>query len=310
MKRSPRLGRAVQGAALMATLLLGSTSVFAQGNATPGAVATPTALAPLGDASSQKARKLIDQMITALGGQAWLTYKNIEQEGRSYRFFQGKPTSAGALFRRFYEYPDRERRDLPQQRDSVSVDLGVGIPVPIPGGKKPTDIVYIYNGDKGFERTYKGTTPEDDKVMQEYIRRRQHSLDVVMREWLKDPQTVLLYIGQSVADQQLVDVVSILNKDNQEVSIGVDINNHLPIGIKYTYRDSDKYKVEEETVFGNYRTVQGIATPYTITRKRDGEISGQNFLSHVEFNRVFEPGFFDAKADYNAETYNPKAKKK
>ena len=272
----------------MAALLLGSTSVFAQGNATPGAVATPTALAPLADASSQKARKLIDQMISALGGQAWLTYKNIEQEGRSYSFFQGKPTSAGTLFWRFYEYPDRERRELTKQRD----------------------VVYIYVGDKGYEKTFKGTATEEDKVMQELVRRRQHSLDVVMREWLKDPQTVLLYIGQSVADQQLVDVVSILNKDNQEVSIGVDINNHLPIGIKYTYRDSDKYKVEEETVFGNYRTVQGIATPYTITRKRDGEISGQNFLSHVEFNRVFEPGFFDAKADYNAETYNPKAKKK
>ena len=288
MKRSLRAGRAVQGATLMAVLLLGSASVFAQGNTAPGAVASPMVPAPPPDASSQKARKLIDQMVTALGGQAWLTYKNIEQEGRSYSFFQGKPTSAGTLFWRFYEYPDRERRELTKQRD----------------------VVYIYVGDKGYEKTFKGTATEEDKVMQELVRRRQHSLDTVMREWLKDPQTVLLYVGQSVADQQLVDVVSILNKDNQEVSIGIDINNHLPINIKYTYRDSDKYKVEEETVFGNYRTVQGIATPYTITRKRDGEISGQNFLSHVDFNRVFEPGFFDAKANYNPETYNPRAKKK
>jgi hypothetical protein len=278
MKRSLHILRALVPALLAATLLLSSAPVFAQGS-------TPT---PTMDQSAQKARKLIDQMITALGGQAWLTYKTVEQQGRSYSFFQGKPTSAGTLFWRFYEYPDKERRELTKQRD----------------------VVYIYNGDKGYEKTYKGTAPEEDKVMQELIRRREHSLDVVMREWLKDPKTVLFYVGQKVADQQMVDVVSILNKDNQELTIGIEIHNHLPINTLYSWRDPDKYKVEDETIFGNYRTVQGIATPYTITRKRDNEINGQSFLSHVEFNKTFEPGFFDAKVTYNPEHYNPRDKKK
>ena len=278
MKRSLHILRALVPALLAATLLLSSAPMFAQGS-------TPT---PTLDQSAQKARKLIDQMITALGGQAWLTCKTVEQQGRSYSFFQGKPTSAGTLFWRFYEYPDKERRELTKQRD----------------------VVYIYNGDKGYEKTYKGTAPEEDKVMQELIRRREHSLDVVMREWLKDPKTVLFYVGQKVADQQMVDVVSILNKDNQELTIGIEIHNHLPINTLYSWRDPDKYKVEDETIFGNYRTVQGIATPYTITRKRDNEINGQSFLSHVEFNKTFEPGFFDAKVTYNPEHYNPRDKKK
>src|ERR1700687_3905123 len=122
-------------------------------------------------------------MIAALGGQAWLTYKTTEQQGRSYTFYQGKSTSAGMLYWRFYEYSDKERRELTKQRD----------------------VVYIYSGDKGYEKTYKGTATEEDKIMQEILRRRQHSLEVVLREWLKDPQTVLLYGGQSVADQQMVD---------------------------------------------------------------------------------------------------------
>jgi len=249
--------------------------------------ATPTPSA-VTDTSSKKARQLIDQMISALGGQAWLTYKTSEQQGRSYSFYQGKPTSAGTLYWRFYEYPDKERRELTKQRD----------------------IVYIYSGDKGFEKTYKGTASEEDKIMQEILRRRQHSLEVVLREWLKDPQTILLYLGQSVADQQMVDVVSILNKNNDELSIGIDMNTHLPVNKRYTFRDADKYKVEEETIYGNYRTVQGIATPYTITTKRDGEVSGQSFLTRAEYNATFEPGFFDAAANYNPETYNPRAKKK
>ncbi len=97
------------------------------------------------DPTTQKAQQLLDQMIDALGGKAWLTYKNIEQQGRSYSFFHGKPTSAGTLFWRYYEYPDKERRELTKQRD----------------------VVYIYSGDKGYEKTYKGTATEEDKMVKE-----------------------------------------------------------------------------------------------------------------------------------------------
>ena len=55
--------------------------------------------------------------------------------------------------------------------------------------------------------------------------------------------------------------------------------------------------------------MQGIETPYTVTNKRDGEISGQNFLTHAEYNATFAPGFFDATVTYNPQTYNPKNKK-
>lgn len=254
-------------------------------NSAPTASPAPNAVA---DPGTHKARQLLDQMVAALGGQAWLNYKTTEQQGRSYSFYQGKPTSVGVLYWRFYEYPDKERREYTKQRD----------------------IVQIYSGDKGYEKTYKGTAAEEDKLVQEMVRRRKHSLEVVIRDWLRDPQTVLLYLGQSVADQQLVDVVSLLNKNDDELSIGIDINTHLPINKRFTWRDPDKYKVEEETIYGNYRTVQGIATPYTVTNKRDGEISGQTFLTHAEYNLTFQPNFFDAAANYNPETYNPRAKKK
>src|ERR1700687_1386034 len=99
-------------------------SAFAQTNSTP-ATAPATHAAPpppaVADPSSQKARQLLDQMIAALGGQAWLTYKTTEQQGRSYTFYQGKSTSAGVLYWRFYEYPDKERRELTKQRDVVYI---------------------------------------------------------------------------------------------------------------------------------------------------------------------------------------------
>jgi hypothetical protein len=272
----------VKKARSMLSLMLLLTCVSAaQSNAAPAAALTAS------DPTAAKARQLLGQMIAALGGDAWLTYKTFLQQGRTYNFFHGKPTAEGAIFWRFYEYPDKERRELTKQRD----------------------VVYIYNGDKGYEKTFKGTAADDDKTVQEVLRHRRHSLEVVLREWLKDPRTVLFYDGQSVADQQMVDVVTLLNQDNDQLSIGIDVHTHLPISKRYTWRDSDKYKVEDETVYGNYRKVQGIETPFTITNLRDGEMTGQSFLSHAEYNTSFAPGFFDAAVTYDPETYRPPGKK-
>ncbi len=282
------------------------TCAFAQSGPSANSAAIVDALqdkaaAPAAD-SSAKARQLLEQMIAALGGQAWLTYKTLSQQGRSYSFYHGRPNSTVVPYRRFYQYPDKERHELPQQRDTVYFDLGMGVPVPLPGGK-PGDVVLIYNGDKGYEKTYKGTAAEDPKIVEEVIRRRRHSLEVVLREWLKDPATVFFYDGQSVANQQLVDVVTLLTKDNDQVTIGIDVHTHLPISKRYNWRDPDKYKVEDETTYANYRKVQGIQTPFTITTTRDGEMTGQSFLSHAEYNAVFSPGFFDAAVTYNPEPH-------
>ncbi len=248
--------------------------------------------------STEKAHRLLDQMIAALGGEAWLSYSNIEQQGRTYGFFHGKPTTAGTLLWRYFQYPGKERLELSRQRD----------------------VIYIYKSDadadgatteaRGYEKTYKGTAAAGAKDVEEFVRRRDFSLERAMREWFRDPRTVILYVGQSVADQQPVEVVSLLNEKNQEIEIGMDLYTHLPISLRYGFRGPDKYKVQDEVLFGNYRRVQGIQTPYTITRLRDNEVIGQRFFNRVIFNQKLPPDFFDAAVTYDPETYNPREKKK
>ncbi|HYE26307.1 MAG TPA: hypothetical protein VEG32_14025, partial [Clostridia bacterium] len=99
-----------------------------------------------------KARTLLDSMLKALGGQAFLSYETMAQQGRTYSFYQGEPSGTGTLFWRFWRYPDKERIELTKDRD----------------------VVYIHNGDRGYEVTFKGTAPEEDKLLDEFIRRRQH----------------------------------------------------------------------------------------------------------------------------------------
>ena len=41
----------------------------------------------------------------------------------------------------------------------------------------------------------------------------------------------------------------------------------------------------EDEVYDNYRVIQGIPTPYTVTRYFNGDMAGQRFMSSVGYNQ-------------------------
>ncbi len=238
----------------------------------------PPPPAPQEDPGAKKARQLIEQTILALGGQAYLSVLDMEQQGRTYSFYHGQPASVGAPFWRFWRWPDKDRVELTKQRD----------------------VVYINNGDAGFEITYKGTALQEAQQLQDYNRRRQYTLELVLRQWLKQPGTMVLYEGSSVAEQKPCETVSVINAQNQTVTLFLDVNSHLPVKKVFYWRDKDRYKNEEAEVFDNYRPIQGVMTPHGIIRARNGEYVSQRFIHSVRYNVGLTDSLFTA-----APTYDP-----
>jgi hypothetical protein len=236
------------------------------------------------DSTSDKAQKILDRMIQALGGQAWLDIKNTTQTGRTYTMFHGQANGPGVLFWRFTEFPDKERIEVTKQRD----------------------IAYVYNGDQGFEITYKGTAALDAKALGEYLRRRDHSLEYVLRKWLKEPGVAVLYEGSAIAADKPSDQVSIINSQNDSVTIYIDSQTHLPIKKTYSWRDPiDRLRNTEDEIYDAYRPTEGFMTAYSLTRFYNGEMANQRFLNTVSYNDELKPGMFDAKTTYDPTTLPP-----
>jgi hypothetical protein len=238
------------------------------------------ALAPQSgeDANAKKGRELLQKMIAKLGGEAYLSFQTMTQYGRSYAFYQGKPNSVGIEFWRFYKYPDKDRSELTKERD----------------------VIYIINGDKGYEITYKGVAAQDAPVLAETLRRRNHSLDIVLRNWLKDPKTLVFYDGPATASQKMVEQVSIINSANEQVTIAIDANDMLPVRRVFTYRDpTDKLKDEDGELYANYRLVQGIMTAHSVTRTKNGDMTNQRFINEVQYNVPIPDSKFDAAVSYD-----------
>ncbi len=232
------------------------------------------------DESVQKAKRVLDDMIKALGGESYLNVADMKIEGRSYGFDHGNPVGGGTPFWQFWQWPDKERIEFTKQRDVVELVLG----------------------DKGYEITYKGTATMETKQFDDYIRRRDHSLPVVIRQWLPAKDTLILYSGTAIVEQTLADKVTVFNGSNDSVTIAVDPRSHLPLQKTYSWRSPiDRQMDEESEVFANYRPVQGVLTPYSTMRSRNGETNGQRFLTAVSYNSSLPGTLFETKGI----TYNP-----
>jgi hypothetical protein len=246
----------------------------------------PTAqFAATRDPGVQKALQILNQMIGALGGDAWLNVTSMTSEGRAYSFYHGQPNSMSILYWRFWEWPDKERLELTKQRD----------------------VIELLVGDKGYEITYKGTATEEAKELEESLRRREHSLEWVVRKWLAAPGTMILYSGTAMVERNLADQITVLSANNDSVTLSIDGQTRLPVRVSYSWRDPvDRQFDEAATVFGNYKAVQGVQTPFSVVQYHNDEMSSQRFLTSATYNTGLAPSLFETKGI----TYNPGAQKK
>jgi hypothetical protein len=249
--------------------------------------------------NARKARAVLDQAIQSLGGQAYLAYESKGETGRYYPLYHGRTESTGIPYNYYLKYPDKDRFEVIHLKDIFLVEGQVGnVKV-----KNKFDIVLIHNGDKGYETTYKGTAAQEPLDLENYLRRRQHSLEWVFRKWIRDPNVALFYDGLAVVNGKETEGVTLLNSLNDSVSVFLDENTHYPVKISYSWRDSqDKQKNVEDEVYDNYKLVQGIWTPHSITRYFNGETSQQRFVNTASYNLKLADSLFEA-----AVTYDPKA---
>lgn len=248
-----------------------------QSSPSPAPNTAAQAVSP-GDENTNKAKSLIDQAIAALGGETYLSIRDREQQGRGYGFHHGRAEGPGSVFWDFIEFPDKERVEITKERD----------------------IANLYVGNKAWEITYKGPHPLDPKELDQYLRRRHFSLDTVLRTWVNAPGVILLSEGNSIAAQHPAQRVTLINPQNESVTLYFDDDSHLPVKKTFEWRDpTDRQKNLEEEIYENYRAVSGIMAPFNVTRYFNGDMASQRFFNTVTINQGLDQAMFDPNSGYN-----------
>lgn len=267
------------GSLALLALLIGCLRVSAHGQAS----AIPSAQsAPAGATSADRGRALLGEMVTGLGGDAWLHRTTSVEQGKTAGFYKGKPNENEVGYEAY------TRLEPFAQRVMLIAHFGVII------GTDHRDIAQIWTPDAGYEVTYKGTTPVKKEDLETYQRRRAHTLDVLVKDWLQQPGVVVAFDGSGMSGRRLVDTVSVLTATNDSMTVQLDESTHLPVSLSYQYRDPVYKDLDtDEDDFDNYQPMQGIMTSMIITRLHNGDMVSQRFLTKVTYNVPLSDDLFD-----------------
>jgi hypothetical protein len=225
--------------------------------------------------NAKQARAALDAMVEAMGGQVWLNMKNRMQQGHVAGFDHGKPSEGTTDYWDYHAGPDRDRIEYTKHRD----------------------VVQFYIGREGWEVTYRGKKALPQEQVDDWLRRRDHSIETVVKTWLNDPKTILVYEGKRLAERHLADQVTLISAQNEAVTIQMDTQSHLPLRRTFQWRDpvyKDKNLDAEE--YDDYHTIDGFPTPFTITRFKNDDMTRQYFLVHVSYNQELPADFWDMDA--------------
>lgn len=271
-----KAGRWARVAVASVTLCLGTGRLHAQASAMPSAQS-----APISNEQAQ-GRKLLDQMVQAYGGEKWLNRGTERLEGKGATFYKSAPNPYETQFEEYLRlHPFGERVVIVSK-------MGVFIPT------SKRDIAEVWTSDNGYEVTFRGRKDLLKADVEDFQRRRRHSIDTVVNDWLKRPDTLVLFEGTEMEDRHLVDKVSIITADNDTVTLALDQETHLPRSRSFQWRDAIYKDLDTDIErYDAWQPEQGIMTALTITRYRNGDMVSQRFLTKVQYGLNFSPDLFD-----------------
>ena len=267
-------------------LLFAATFMPMYARAQASDIPSAAPIQPSGQTPEQRGRQLLDQMVTALGGDAWLNRRDMTIKGRTAAFFHGDPNGMVVDYSSLHRFaasgqPEAERTGFLTERGMI-----------MPG--KKIDVVQIWVDNNGYEVTFKGRTTLPHDQVEDYFRRRNHSIESVIHDWLKQPDVMVIAEGNVMIERHLADQVTVLSANNDAVTIDLDATTHLPLRRTFQWRNTQfKDHDQDSEDYDDYHNFQGLPTALRISRYHDGDLTSQRYLTTVEYNTNPNPSLFD-----------------
>jgi len=241
------------------------------------------------DQSSAKAKQILQQAIAGLGGPAYLNVKDITVEAKLGQFDHSGQLRGYAKIIDIAIPPDKDRTEnLPKR-----------------------NIIEVRNGDKGWDLDRGGVseaTITDVATSQEDTKK---DIDNILRHRIHEPGMIFRYGGLDVVDYEESDWVELVDSENRTFRIAISRSSHLPIRKVVDTRDANtRMRSEEIEYYSNYHPINGIQSPFQITRERNGIKIYQVFFDKFDYNTGVSPELFTKESlDERWEKVGKKEKK-
>src|SRR5580658_4932212 len=225
----------------------------------------------LPEQSAAKAKAILQQAIDALGGPPYLNVHDVTCIGRLSQFGHSGELNGFEHFIDYAQPPFKDRTENLPKRNIISVN----------------------SDDKGWTLDRGGVseaTITDIATFQEDIKK---DIDNILRHRIHEAGMIFRYGGIDVVDYQEADWVELVDSDNRTFRIAIARSTHLPIRKVVDTRDANtRMRTDEIEYYSNYHPMDGVQTPFQITRERNGIKIYQVFFDSCQYNTNISDALF------------------
>ena len=213
--------------------------------------------------SAAKAKELILQAVAALGGNAYLRVNDATCVGRLGQFGHNGDLTGYEKFIDYSKLPDKDRNEnLPKK-----------------------NIIEVLNGTKGWALDRGGVAEVAEDTISQFQEDQKEDIDNILRNRWKEPNVILRYLGPDVVDLREAEWIEFVDPDNRSVRIAFAKFTHLPIRKTVVTRDSTtRLRSDVTEYYSNYHPIEGVTTPFQITRERNSRKVYQVFFDECKYN--------------------------
>lgn len=239
------------------------------------------------ETAKERGKRLIDQVVQGLGGEAFRRMQTRTEIGRSYSFYREQIN--GLAMAHLYT----KCLDVPPAVEAAGSSLPLLQVERQVFGKKLEDAV-IFTSTESYEVTFRGARPLGDDKFKQYRETTLHDIFYILRERLDEPGMEFEGTGRDVVENQPVETIEIYDSENRNVTVWVNQDTLVPVKQRfYRFDETINDRHEEVTRYTKYRDVNGIMWPFSITRERDGERNFQLYSEHVTINDALADSMFE-----------------
>jgi hypothetical protein len=237
------------------------------------------------ETAEQRGKRVVDEALQALGGDAFKQMQNRLETGRAYSFYRSELSglSQSRLYTRYLPKTAATQPGqlLVEERQSF--------------GKPKEEIsALVFNREGAWEITYRGARPLPDQRVENYRDNTRRNIFYILRERLDEPGMTFYSKGSDIYENRPVEIVDITDADNVTVTVYFGKSDKLPVRQVFRRRNPEFKDFDEEvTVFSKYRDAGGGVTwPFAIRRERNGEKIYEMFADTVEINTTMTDDLF------------------
>jgi hypothetical protein len=259
--------------------------------------------------SSAKGMQVLQTVIAALGGQAYLNVHDMQCDGRTAQFGTAGTLMGFTLYRDIWMLPDKNRVEYISkgEHNFLGAIMGTDALYLTHGGA----IISVFSGNEGWSLDKSGVSDQPEDLIKEFNEQLKTNMNNMLRRRIHEPGMDVEYAGSDIIDLKEAEWIEFTDSDHRNMRLGIDKYSRLPVRWVVVTRDPDtRDRTEVITSLTQYLLQDGVKTPLSLELSRNDHKISQTFLSACKYNSDLSPQLFTrAGLEQAAKDVNKKGSK-